>query len=155
VCFLSFLICTSFAFGCGSGDNGSGADDNASPYVIKPFGAGDRSPEQPKPPSRAKVMASDTEAEVAARTSVTVMETYAVDHGGTYVGATVGALKTINPNLPAGLAVVTQPTGYSLTVTSKVSGTEFRVERAADGKLAFSCSAPGEGTCPADQDWGS
>jgi hypothetical protein len=152
---VSLLICAALASGCGSDGNGSEPDDNASPYLIKPFGAGDRNPEQPRPPSRAKVLASDTEAQVGARTSVTAMETYAVDHGGTYVGATVSALRTINPNLPAGLAVVTQPTGYSLTVTSKVSGTEFRVERAADRKLTFSCSAPGQGTCPADQDWGS
>ncbi len=43
--------------------------------------------------------AKDADAKSAARTAQTAIETFATDHQGTYVGATAGALQTIEPTL--------------------------------------------------------
>jgi hypothetical protein len=139
---LALLCCGSLALGCGSDDNGSGTVDLF----------GDREPPRP---SRAEILASDKVAETGARASVAPMEVYATDHQGTYVGATAATLKATDPAVPESIAVLAQATGYSVTVTSKVSDTEFTVTRAANRKLVFSCSAPGVGACSADGSWGA
>ncbi len=105
--------------------------------------------------ARQKLIASDTRAEATARTAVTAMEVYAVDHNGDYTGATDATLKSIQPQLPPDLEVIGQVTGYSVTVPSQVSGTRFTVTKTASGALSSSCSSPGTGTCPNSGNWGS
>jgi len=102
-----------------------------------------------------KVVSSDKIAEVTARTAVTAMEVYAVDHGGSYTGADAATLRSIEPRLPPNLYVQAQSTSYSVTVPAKLSGTQFTVEKRTGGALSFTCSSPGTGTCPPSGDWGS
>jgi hypothetical protein len=103
-----------------------------------------------------RLIDSDTKAEIAVRSGVAAMELYAVDHNGSYAGATAATLGNIEPQLPPDLAVqVQQPVGYSVTVPSKASDTAFTATKAATGSLTFICSQPRVGTCPANGDWGS
>jgi hypothetical protein len=133
--------------GCGSGDD-EGADRPGVDRILlgkEPGG----------PRARARLARSDREAQVRARTAATAIETFATDRGGTYVGASVADLRRIDPSVPSTTAVQADATGYSVIVTSELSGTAFTVTKQADGQLAFTCSAPGRGACPASGKWGS
>jgi type IV pilus assembly protein PilA len=103
--------------------------------------------------------ARDASAKEEVRTAQTAMETYAIDHQGSYTGATAALLDDIEPTIDDATLVVTPNAGgdgYVLTQTSD-TGTTFTVTKGADGSTAFSCSAPGEGGCPspAPGNWGA
>jgi type IV pilus assembly protein PilA len=108
-----------------------------------------------------RAKAQDTEAKTAARTAQTALETYYTDEQ-TYVGATHGAAGTlveIEPALnegvaAAGLVVSGQAVdAYTVTVTQAKTGSEFIIEKAADGSVTRTCTTPGEKGCPASGDW--
>jgi type IV pilus assembly protein PilA len=98
--------------------------------------------------------ATDANAKEAAHTSQVAMETYATDHGGSYVGATVALLQAIEPTVPTGTAVagkqslVITGTGgaglpalsaYRVTVTAATTGNTFSIDRSG-GVLSYPCN---------------
>jgi len=82
------------------------------------------------------------------------LETYAVDHRGSYEGATPAKLRQIEPTLPSSLEV--KETGleyFSISVGSK-SGNWFEIDREFDGELTFKCGEAGDAGCPGNGEWG-
>ena len=97
---------------------------------------------------------ADNQAMGAARTAQTAVETYSVDNGGSYAGATPEDLAGIEPTLKgAELSLDTQETTYSITVDAPESGNAFTVTRTNDGAMTFSCAEPGRFGCPEGGDW--
>jgi hypothetical protein len=96
--------------------------------------------------------ALDADAKAGARTAEVVLEVYATDNAGQYAGATIDAMRQIDPTLPDNLELLAQPATYELTVTSD-TGTKFTVARAADGSITRSCDPTGEGGCPDSGTW--
>jgi type IV pilus assembly protein PilA len=98
--------------------------------------------------------AHDAQAKAAARTAETAMETYATDHGGSYVSASPSALNAIESTLKVSgtNAITLSPaaTADTYTVTSTSSTNEaFSISRAADGTVKFECTPAGQNGCPA------
>jgi type IV pilus assembly protein PilA len=93
--------------------------------------------------------AQDTTAKSDVRTAQTAMETYYTDNQ-TYVGATPAVLIGIEPALTnaQGLSTGTPTaTTYTLTVTSKASGTPTFSITNTGGTVTRTCSAGGTGGC--------
>jgi hypothetical protein len=88
-------------------------------------------------------------------TAVIAMETFATEHGGTYVGATPMELQRIEPTLQTNLEL--QEVGsdyYTVLVPSEIAeGAVFSAKKEAGGELIFECSPPGQGGCPPSGDW--
>lgn len=97
--------------------------------------------------------AADEDAKVAVRAAQTAIETWAVDHGGSYAGVTAQDLAAMDSSL-AGLEMTVdgQAGVYTVSVKSE-SGTEFHLARSADGMTGYSCSHPGTGGCPPTGNW--
>src|SRR6476660_4159843 len=91
-----------------------------------------------------KEKAGDAKAKENAHTAQVALETYATDHNGSYEGATVEALHTIEPTIDQGTESATEPgkfsgssitlagltgTGYEITVKSS-NGNKFTVKNA-------------------------
>ena len=76
-----------------------------------------------------KEKANDSQAKAYAHSAQVAMETFATDNGGSYTGANVGALTTIEPTLTGAGGnlnpTVQGPQAYTIAVTSPV--TEQRV----------------------------
>jgi type IV pilus assembly protein PilA len=100
---------------------------------------------------------NDAQAKADARTAQTAMETFATDNGGSYLGATVGDLQTIETTLNgATLALTPAPTADTYTVTATSStGNTFSIARAGDGTTSVDCTTEGSGGCPTGGDWGN
>ncbi len=105
--------------------------------------------------------AKDADAKASVRTAQTAIETYATDHGGTYVGATAADLKAIEPSLND--ADVEEPTDlsatdYKVTVTSENTPNTFSIERGVgallDGETSLTCTTDGNDGCPDGGNWG-
>jgi len=98
--------------------------------------------------------ARDADAKFDVRTAQTALETYATDHGGSYVGATVAELQDIEPTLnDASLDISGLATdAYTLDATSE-TGNHFLIARSAPGSTALTCTTPGESGCPSTGDW--
>jgi type IV pilus assembly protein PilA len=105
--------------------------------------------------------AKDADAKAAVRTAQTAIETYATDHGGTYVGATAADLKAIEPSLND--ADVEEPsdlsaTDYKVTVTSENTPNTFSIERGVgallDGETSLTCTTSDNDGCPDGGNWG-
>ena len=84
------------------------------------------------------------------------METYGTDHNGSYTGATLGELQTIEPTLkdtttaiakaPSGLSA----TGYTVESEAASSKDVFKLTN-ANGEITRTCEKAGGGTdggCP-------
>jgi hypothetical protein len=81
------------------------------------------------------------------------LETYAVDHRGSYEGATPAKLRQIEPTLPPSLEVIEAgPEYFSISVASK-SGNWFEIDREFGGELTFKCGDSGEAGCPGNGEW--
>jgi type IV pilus assembly protein PilA len=108
-----------------------------------------------------KEKAGDAKAKENAHSAQVALETYATDHNGSYVGATVAELKKIEPTI---VESTTTGTGESAktsegiqisglasntyTITSNTSnGHKFEIVNAA-GALTYPCSPAGKGGCP-------
>ncbi len=108
----------------------------------------------------------DASAKSMAHTAQTAMESYGVDNGGVYTGASPANLNTIEkslttaapaPYLSAAAAVGAGGTGWTITVTSKTSNTFTIAKDATTGQLTFSCTVPAgndRGGCPSGGSWG-
>jgi type IV pilus assembly protein PilA len=112
-----------------------------------------------------KAKAYDSAAQQQVKTAQTAIETYATSNDGSYTGATVSALNTIEPTLAdttagATLSAVTpDSSGDGYTVTSTVSGggssngDTFSINRADGGTTTLTCTNTGKGACPASGTW--
>jgi type IV pilus assembly protein PilA len=102
--------------------------------------------------------ANDSEAKANAHTAQTAIETYATDNNGSYTGATVANLTTIEPTLgdiPAGDLTVTVAAGgdgYTLAVEAPNTGNVFTIQNTA-GSMDYTCTTVNTGGCPADGTW--
>jgi len=102
-----------------------------------------------------KSKASDAAAKSQVRTAQTAMETYSTDNNGSYAGATIAKLQTIEPTLTdvssATASVVGAPTAseYEVKSVSVATGDSFVIKNVA-GTITRTCVAPGanKGGCP-------
>ena len=98
--------------------------------------------------------ASDADAKEAARTAALAMETYSVDSGGDYDGATPDELRRIEEVLSDATLTVPSASGHAYELNSgSASGNSFSIERRADGTSVRRCVTPGLGGCPATGFW--
>ena len=95
--------------------------------------------------------AADATAKSNARAAQTAIETYAVDHNGSYAGVSPSDLSEIEP-VTSGVGVQSTPDTYSITADSE-SGNTFTIERAKDGSVSRTCSEAGAGGCSASGEW--
>ncbi len=103
-----------------------------------------------------QVEAVDADAKEAARTAQTAIETYALDHNGSYSGASSEDLQTIEPTLAErDVSLTADRSGYTITVTAEDTGNEFTLTKDPSGQTVFSCSEDGEGGCPEGGNWGA
>jgi type IV pilus assembly protein PilA len=100
--------------------------------------------------------ANDASAKSAAKTAQTAMETFRVDHGGTYAGADAPALQNIEPTLngaaltvtgSGGAPAVPNGTGYRVSVNSPKTGNDFWID-VNGGTQQLRCTTPNTGGCP-------
>ncbi len=102
-----------------------------------------------------RAKAQDTTAKSDVRTAQTAMETYYTDNQD-YSAATVAKLVAIEPALSNanGLAITSpSPTGYTITVTSKASGTPTFSITNTGGTVTRTCSAKDKGGCNSNGSW--
>jgi type IV pilus assembly protein PilA len=104
------------------------------------------------------------QAEEMARSEATAMEAYATGHEGSFTGATLAALHTIEPTIPTTTSGTnTHPKGepeevsgtsYRVAVVAEAAGTEFVVKRKPNGESEYTCS-PANITngCPSSGEW--
>jgi type IV pilus assembly protein PilA len=105
--------------------------------------------------------ASDSKAKENAHTAQVAIETFATEHNGSYVGATVEKLHAIEPTIQEskeggeGIEIVGTPTEktYTINSISANAGHEFEIVN-DEGKLTYPCSPPGEGGCPKAKEGG-
>jgi|SRR5437588_12287481 len=103
-----------------------------------------------------KSKAQDSAAKSQVTTLQTAMETYGTDHNGSYTGATLGELQTIEPTLkdtttaiakaPSGISA----TGYTVESEAASSKDVFKLTN-ANGEITRTCEKAGGGTdggCP-------
>jgi type IV pilus assembly protein PilA len=108
-----------------------------------------------------KSKAQDSQAKVIARTAQTAMETYATNNNGSYAGATVSILNSIEPTLIttstslaylSGLGTAPTANTYTVVATNPVTNDTFSVINAA-GSVSRSCTTGGAGGCPTGGTW--
>jgi type IV pilus assembly protein PilA len=102
--------------------------------------------------------ANDAGAKVVARTAETAIESYATGNGGSYSGATLSALRSIEPTLITASTSVAflqnvsvSATGYTLTTYSPTSSDTFSIVKSGNS-ISRSCSGSGGG-CPSGGTW--
>jgi type IV pilus assembly protein PilA len=106
-----------------------------------------------------KSKAQDSAAKSQVTTLQTAMETYATDHNGSYEGAKLAALQTIEPTL-------NDKTTAEAKETKKVGSEEYEVESVvtnnkthkynllnAKGEISRTCEPKGTGGCNAEGKW--
>lgn len=97
--------------------------------------------------------AADAKAMTTARSAQIGLQTYAVEHGGSFESITPAELTAVQPELTgATFSVAGRPDGYVLSVTS-TGGNVFTIS-SASGVITSSCTTPGAGGCPANGVWG-
>ena len=101
-----------------------------------------------------KQKANDADSKAMAHTAQTAIETYATDHNGSYVGANLAALQTIEGTIDGTVSLVGAPTAtdYHLRVTNPVTTHTFDIVRAG-GSFSYPCAPADQGGCPGG-DWG-
>lgn len=101
--------------------------------------------------------AKDATAKEAVRTAQTASETYGTDNNGSYTGATVAKLQSIESTLNGANALSVTPTatgkGYTVAVTGKDTLNVFKILRADDGTLTYTCTTVNTGGCPSSGNW--
>jgi uncharacterized protein DUF2510 len=113
---------------------GNAKDDEAAPTDVIPSGE-----------------VSDAQASV--RSAQTALESYALDHEGSYAGATPESLAAIEPTLQgAPITVSGQTTGYVVSATA--GDVTFTITRQGTGVLSYTCSPPGSSGCDQTGSWG-
>ena len=112
-----------------------------------------------------KNKADDAAAKEMVRVAALAAETYATDHGGTYIGLTQPSMlhdyeSTIQASASNGNSYVSQTrevesgVGFSVTAVAPASGDTFTVTRTKSGEVTRTCTAAGsnKGGCPSG-DW--
>ncbi len=107
-----------------------------------------------------KSKAQDSQSKVVARTAQTAMETYATNNNGSYSGATVSLLNSIEPTLlttsttGAYLASVTATSAnvYTVVASNPVTSNAFSVVN-SNGSITRTCTTAGNGGCPTGGSW--
>jgi type IV pilus assembly protein PilA len=100
-----------------------------------------------------KSKANDASAKTQVGTMQTAIETFATDHNGTYVGATLLELQAIEPTLKDKTTAVAKettllsPTGYTIESEAVGSKDIFKLVNAA-GTDTRTCSPTPTGGCP-------
>jgi hypothetical protein len=108
----------------------------------------------PDDPAERQALAADAKAKFDADRGRIAIEKYAVDHGGSYAGATGLKLLAIDDDLASARLTVAVAGGKAYTLVSiSNSGARFRVKRIGDGEVLFTCDAPGKGDCPSSGEW--
>lgn len=102
--------------------------------------------------------ANDSDAKAQVRTAQTAIETFATDNDGSYTGATVDGLQTIETTLndvadaDMTVTVTDAGLGYEISVVSSTDN-EFEIKRNADGTTVYNCSTADSGGCPSSGEW--
>jgi type IV pilus assembly protein PilA len=107
-----------------------------------------------------KEKAGDAKAKENAHTAQVALETYATDHNGSYLGATVAELQSIEPEVKArGENAKKEAEGegielsgitsnkYTIESYSSNAGQKFSIVN-NEGKLTYPCTTGGKGGCP-------
>jgi type II secretory pathway pseudopilin PulG len=99
--------------------------------------------------------ANDADSKAMAHTAQTALETYATDNDGSYIGADLAGLQSIESSVNGTVSFVGAPTanGYHLRVTNPVSSHTFDIVR-TDGSFDYPCAPADAGGCPAGG-WGN
>lgn len=91
--------------------------------------------------------------QAALRSAQTAIETYAVEHGGSYAGATPEELAAIDGSLSGvPLTVTGEAGGY--TLSAPAGDVTFTITRDSSGVVAFTCTPAGGGGCDETGSWG-
>jgi type IV pilus assembly protein PilA len=105
-----------------------------------------------------KSKAQDAQAKVVARTAQTAMETFATNNNGSYSGASLSALNSIEPTLittsttNAYLSGVTAAANtYTVTAIDPVTSDTFAITNTS-GTITRGCTGTGGG-CPTGGSW--
>jgi type IV pilus assembly protein PilA len=110
--------------------------------------------------------AGDSKAKENAHSAQVAMETFATEHGGSYVGANEAALTAIEPTIKKGAKEVTGTTPKDAEegiIVSSAEKEKYKIESVSStgnvfsiennkGTMSFTCTAPGSGGCPAVED---
>jgi type IV pilus assembly protein PilA len=98
-----------------------------------------------------KEKAGDAKAKEYVHSAQVAMETCNTEKGGTYVGCTEAALKTIEPTLNSA-TFVAAPTvaasSYKIEIQGSKASMHFWVERESSGAVKYECVEPAKGGCP-------
>jgi type IV pilus assembly protein PilA len=100
--------------------------------------------------------------DAAAKTQVGALQTtikvFAMENSGSYEGATLAKLQTIEPTLRDKTTALAEPithlsaTGFTISSEAVGSGEVFTLE-SENGAVIRSCSPRGKGGCPASGNW--
>jgi type IV pilus assembly protein PilA len=102
--------------------------------------------------------ANDSAAKTQVGALQTTMKVFAMENSGSYEGATLAKLQTIEPTLRDKTTAVAGPITHlsatSFTIASEAvgSGEVFTLE-SENGAVTRSCSPSGKGGCPASGNW--
>jgi hypothetical protein len=99
----------------------------------------------------ADALKEDAQAKSDAASAQTALESYALDNGGSYEGATPENLDEIE-SVTTDVGVKTTADTYEVTADSN-SGNTFTIERSSDAKTTKTCTEPGVGGCPENGEW--
>lgn len=98
--------------------------------------------------------AADAKAMTTARSAQIELQTYAVEHGGSFASITPAELTAVQPELTGTtFSVAGRPDGYVLSVTSTGGNVLFTLS-SSSGIVTYSCTTPGAGGCPPSGVWG-
>jgi hypothetical protein len=95
----------------------------------------------------------DAKAKEEVHTAQVAIETFGTENRGSYAGATDSTLTQIEPSLSPRFQV--EEAGrktYRVSATSK-DGAKFEIVRGKAGGIAYICTPPGHGACPAGGHW--
>lgn len=96
---------------------------------------------------------SDRQAMADARTVQTALETYVMDHNGSYASATQEGLAKVESSVAQmDFALTPEKSRYVIAVTSE-GGTTFTITREADGSMTTVCDQPATGGCGPSGTW--
>lgn len=103
-----------------------------------------------------KEKAGDAKAKEYLHTAQVAIETYSTENGGSYAGAEITSLKTIEPSLNSAPFVASgfsaTATTYKITMEGSNENQKFWIENNA-GTLKFKCEVGGKGGCPTGGNW--
>jgi type IV pilus assembly protein PilA len=102
--------------------------------------------------------ANDTAAKTQVGTLQTTMETYAVENGGSFAGATLAKLQAIEPTLKDKSTAIAKEvanlTSTNFTVESEAVGSKDVYKlKSENGEVKRECSPLGKGGCTASGNW--